>query len=123
MVVVMVSCQKDSKPVIPSISFKKGLGYTSIDDTIAKGSVLKIGIIASKAEKTEVLTKLTKMVTYDNTIDSPATVIPILTNSIDSFSQDYTISTRNIPGTEKYVFTIYDQSGTSNSVKLTIRTE
>jgi len=123
-VVCAISCQKDSTTISPYIFFKKGAGYVSQDDTIAKGSVLTIGIITKRASSTEILTRLSEVVTYDNTFDSTLSNIIIPSNTAtDSFNHNYTINTRSIPGTEKYTFTIYDQNGSANTLKLTIRTE
>ncbi|HEX7494710.1 MAG TPA: hypothetical protein VF346_10855 [Bacteroidales bacterium] len=48
-IVICIGCEDEEEPAA-TIEFKTGIGYTSQDAAIAKGSSLTVGVIATKAE-------------------------------------------------------------------------
>lgn len=117
------SCKKEEDEGIPPhIVFNTGTGYTSADATLAKGSAIKVGIIASKSEGNDVLTKLTVVRTYDNTTDSTILSYDVPAAEADSLIKDFNYTLRNSAGIEKYTFTVVNKDGIVNSIKLTMTT-
>ncbi len=104
-----ISCENEQEPAA-SIEFKTGIGYTSQDTTVLKGSSIKVGIVADKAENN--LKTYNVSVAYDGastTITVQNYTIPADENS--HYDQDVTITVRNQAGIEKYYFTLVDVDG------------
>ncbi len=106
---VFSSCKKDEhKP--PTITLKSGVGYTSVDATVAKNQTIKVGITADKVEDD----MLTYNVSY--AYDGATTTVTSQTFSLTGseqqhYDKDVTFNTRNQNGTEKWIFTITDKDG------------
>lgn len=123
MVSVLNSCKKDEDMrVPPSVEFKTGAGYTSADATVGQGAAVLVGIVATKTED--------EMQTFNVSYayDGSATTITDTTIALsgaeeDSYSTDYTITTRNQAGMEQWSFTITDRDGniTTKSITLTVQ--
>jgi len=114
------SCKKEDEGILPSISFKSGSGYTSADATVAKSTVVKIGINAAKTEDKDVLTKFTIVRNYDNGADSTVFTKDLSGSEGDNYSYDLSTTTRAAAGTEKYTFTVVNRDGLLNKTSLTL---
>lgn len=115
---LLSACEKGDKQ--PYIFFKTDAGYTVADKIVAKNSVVLIGIEAEKTTDKIVLTNLGVTRAYDG--GTPETFIneTLAGDQGEHYSRDINISTRNLYGTEKYVFTVTDRNGQTNSVSLTL---
>jgi len=113
------SCKKEEdEGKLPNIAFKTGTDYKSADGTVAKNTTVKIGINASKAEDKDVLTKFTIIRNLDGGADSIVYTKDLSGTEGDNFSYDYTTTTRNQNGTEKYTFTVGNRDGLINKVSI-----
>jgi hypothetical protein len=113
------SCEEDEGK-LPDIKFKIGAGYTSSDDTVAKGDTVKVGITAAKTEDKDALKKFDVSRSYDNGTSSSFINKDLSGTEGDSYSTDVEIVTRNQAGTEKYTFTVTNRDGISNQLTLTL---
>ena len=119
--IICIGCEDEEEPAA-TIEFKTGIGYVSQDTAIVKGSSLKVGIIATKAENN--LKTYNVSVSYDGasiTTTVENFVIPSDENSI--YDKDVNFTVRNQAGTEKYYFTIVDVDGNVVQKNLTITVE
>lgn len=113
------ACEKDEGK-LPHIEFKTGAGYTSADATAAKSAAVLIGISADKTEDKDVLKTFTLSVSYDGGTATEALSQTLTGSEGDHFEVDIPITTRNQNGTEKYIFTVVNRDGLTNSVSLTL---
>lgn len=114
------SCEKDEGK-LPNIAFKTGGSYVSANMNVGQGDQVLSGITASKAEDKDVLKTFDISVYYDGATTGTSVFNATLTGSEgDNYSKDYTIQTRNQTGTEKYVFTVVNRDGLTNSVNFTL---
>ena len=118
----LASCEKDSGK-LPNISFNTGAGYISSNSTVAKGSQIKIGIIASKAEDKDVLKKFNITQTING---SKSTLSDIELNGGDQDNYNYnfeqtmdTVAGKSV----NYIFTVTNRDGLTNNVSLTVTTQ
>jgi hypothetical protein len=116
-----ISCENEQEPAA-SIEFKSGIGYTSQDTSISKGSSLKVGIVADKAENN--LKAYNVSVSYDGA----STTITVQNFTIASdenthYDKDVNFTVRNQTGIEKYYFTIVDVDGNVVQKMLTFTIE
>ncbi|MBD0276659.1 MAG: hypothetical protein ICV51_14960 [Flavisolibacter sp.] len=103
------SCKKDPH-VPPDIQFKTGSGYTSGDATVAKNTAITVGIIAVKTE--DELRTYNISYAYDNAATTTtAQTFTISKNEENHYEKDYTFTTRNQTGTERWIFTVTDRDG------------
>ena len=104
-----ISCENEQEPAA-NIEFKTGVGYTSQDATISRGSSLTVGIVADKAENN--LKAYNVSVSYDGE-STTITVQNFLISSVENthFDKDVNLKVRNQSGIEKYYFTIVDVDG------------
>ncbi len=118
-VIIFSSCKKDEGK-IPLISFKTTAGYTSSDVTVAKGTLITMGINASKAEDKDFLKTFDCSQVLDG--GAPISIVsePLSGSTGNTYSKDVQITTRNVAGTEKYIFTVVNKDGLKNSVSLTL---
>ena len=115
--IAAVSCKKD-KHVPPTVTFKTGTGYTATDISIARNTIIKVGIIADKVEDD----MLTYNVSY--AYDGAATTITSQTFTLAGAEQqhcdkDVTFTLRNQAGSEKWTFTITDKDGNITQKQIT----
>lgn len=115
----LASCEKDEGK-LPNISFKTGTGYTSADATVAKNANVLVGINASKAEDKDVLKTFDATQSLDGAAATTFASETLTGSQGDSYSKDFTITTRNQAGTEKYTFTVVNKDGLKNTVSLTL---
>lgn len=109
LLVIYIGCEKEDETAA-TIEFKTGIGYTSQDTAVAKGSSLIVGIIATKAEDN--LKSYNVSVSYDgasNTITVQNFAISSDENTL--YDKDVNFMVRNQAGTEKYYFTVVDVDG------------
>jgi len=122
-VLTVVSCKKeddDDPGTLPQIMLDSSAGYLAKDTTVAKGTLLKVGVRAAKTEANDVLIKFTESVAYDGKADSTVLNATLSSSEGDAYTKDIDINTRNLPGKEKYTFTIVNRDGLVNSVSLTL---
>jgi hypothetical protein len=106
---ICIGCE-DEEEVAATIEFKTGIGYSSQDADIAKGSALTVGVIATKAENN--FKTYNVSVSYDEAATTTTVEnfnIPVVQNSI--YEKDVNLTMRNKEGVEKYYFTIVDVDG------------
>ncbi len=115
----LASCEKDEGK-LPDISFKSGPGYTSTDKTVGKNETLLVGIQASKTEDKDVLKSFNESVSFDAATATSVQNIALSGAEGDNYAVDVPITTRNQAGTEKYIFTVTNRDGLTNSVSLTL---
>lgn len=117
-----LSCKKsDGDPMIPpAIVFKTTAGYTYKDTAVGKGVNILTGIDAAKTELNDVLKLYTITRSYDGGAASNVYSETLSGTAGDAYSKDYTITTRNTVGTEKYTFTVSNRDGLTNSISLTL---
>lgn len=122
LVLAAVSCKKeeDDPGTLPQITLDNTAGYLSKDTTIAKGTTVKVGVRAAKTEANDVLIKFTESVAYDGKADSTILNATLSGSEGDAYANDINISTRNLPGEERYTFTIVNRDGLVNTVSLTL---
>ena len=114
-ILTLASCDKHTPP---SIAFKTGTDYTSASVTVAKGSSVKVGIIASKKE--DDMKTYNISYAYDGASSTTTKETFTLTgNEVTSYDKDYDFTVRNQAGTEDWSFTITDKDG--NIAKLSIK--
>lgn len=117
-----LSCEKDEGK-LPNIAFKTGAGYTSADETVAKGGMVKVGITASKSEGRDVLKKFSVTKSVNGGASTEVQVKDLTGDEGDNFSADIDITAGNVAGTEKYTFTVVNRDGISNQVSLTLNVQ
>lgn len=118
---VIQSCEKDEGN-LPQISFKTGGSYISKDDSLAIKTGFIIGINAAKSEKKDVLKKFN----ISKSIDGGASVSvlnkDLSSSEEDNFSFDYNDSMSSVVGQKtKYIFTITNRDGLTNTVSVTLK--
>lgn len=120
----LCACKKDKEEedegLLPQISFKTGSGYTSQDATMDQNTAFKIGINATKSEDKDVLTKFTITRSVDGGTASTVYNEDLSGGNGDSYSYDYTGTTMQKSGNEKYTFTVVNRDGLVNSVTLVL---
>lgn len=95
-IVICIGCEDEEEPAA-TIEFKTGIGYTSQDAAIAKGSSLTVGVIATKAENS--LKTYTVSVSYDGASTTTTIenfIIPSDENSL--YDKDVNFTVRNQQG-------------------------
>jgi hypothetical protein len=104
-----ISCENEQETAA-SIEFKTGIGYTSQDAIIPRGSSVIVGIVATKAEN--------NLKTYNVSVsfDGASTTKTVWNFTIPSdqnthYDKDVNFTIRNQAGKEKYYFTIVDVDG------------
>lgn len=115
-----ISCKKDNVP--PTLTLKSGTGYTSSDVTLPHGSSFLVRMEMTKG--TDELSALYTEVAYDGANTGRlVTRIYIGPNDRDHFEKDLTITTRNQPGTERWIFNVNDADGriTKKEIKVTVQ--
>lgn len=114
------SCEKD-KGKLPNIAFKTTAGYTHADLTTASGTVLLVGIDASKSEGEDVLKTFNVSKSVDGAAATTVTNTTLTTAQEDNYSVDYPVTTSSASGhTEKWSFTVTNRDGLTNTVSFTV---
>lgn len=106
---VFSACEKDAH-IPPDISLKTGAGYTTADATVAKNQSIMVGVTGVKKE--DDMINYNVSYAYDNATTTTTYQNFSLTGSEQqNFTKDVTFTTRNVAGTEKWIFTITDKDG------------
>lgn len=114
------SCEKDGGN-LPQISLKTGGAYVSKDDSLAVKSGFIIGINAAKSEKKDVLKKFNISKSVDGAASVSVLNRDLGSSEEDNFSFDYNDSMSSVVGQKtKYIFTITNRDGLTNSVSVTL---
>lgn len=117
------SCEKDEGK-LPNIAFKTGtvggVTYTSADATVASGTVVIVGINASKAEDKDVLKTFNVSKSIDGAAAVSITTTTLTGSQQDSYSVDYPITAGAAGHTEKWSFTVTNRDGLTNTISLTL---
>jgi len=118
-----ISCEKEKDAhVPPNVSLKTGTGYTSADAEVAQATQVMVGFVADKTE--DELKTFNVSYAFDNAATTTTdTTITLTTAEEDHYEKDYTFTTRNQAGTEKWIFTITDRDGNiaQKQVVLTVK--
>lgn len=115
--VVFTSCKKDEHKQ-PDLEFKTTSGYTYSDAAVGMNATVQVGIIADKTE--DELKTLNVSVAYDGGSTVTQDNFVLTGAEEEHYEKDYTITTRNQAGTERWVFTITDRDGNIASVEFTL---
>jgi len=113
------SCKKD-KMIPPTIDFKTGAGYVSGDAHIALSTNFTVGIDAKRTEAEDDLKTFVVTVSYDGGAESTIDNNILTSAEAGEFEKDYTLTTRNTAGTEKYSFTVTNRDGLITTKAITI---
>jgi hypothetical protein len=115
------ACKKD-KMIPPTIDFKTGTGYISTDSHVALNMDFMIGVDAKRTEAEDDLKKFVVTRSYDGGTDSTIDNLALSTAEAGEFQKDYSFTTRNTPGIEKYSFTVANRDGliTTESITITV---
>jgi hypothetical protein len=106
---IISSCEKD-KHIPPDVSLKEGVAYISADATVPKDTSITVGFVADKTE--DELKTFNISYAYDGaTTTTTAETFTLSGDEEDHYEKDYTITTRDVAGTEKWIFTITDRDG------------
>ena len=115
-----VSCKKENNP--PVLTLKSGTGYTSSDVTLPQGSSFLVRMEMTRG--TDDLSALYTEVAYDGANTGRlVTRIYIGPNDRQHFEKDITVTTRNQPGTELWIFNVNDADGriTRKEIKVAVQ--
>ena len=114
-IMVVVSSCDPHKP--PHLVFKTEAGYLSADATVAKGSTVKVGVIADKTE--DEMKRYNISYSYDGATNTSTKESFNLSGSEERhYEKDYEFTVRNQAGTETWYFVITDKDG--NIAKLSL---
>ena len=107
--VVLNSCKKD-KHIPPTVTLKTGVGYTATDVSVGKMVIIKVGIIADKVE--DDMQTYNVSYAYDGaTTTTTSQTFTLAGAELQHYDKDVTFTTRNVAGSEKWIFTITDKDG------------
>lgn len=121
--IAVSSCKKNTDPHIPpDLAFKTTAGYTSGDRSITQGDSILVGVVITKKE--DDIRNLNISYAYDGS-SSSSTLLTYVMNSSEysGYNHDYWIHTRNMAGSEKWIFTVTDRDGNlaQKSITLTVQ--
>jgi hypothetical protein len=103
------SCEKD-KHIPPDVSLKTGATYVSADATVPKDTTITIGFVAEKTE--DELKTFNISYAYDGAgTTTTAETFTLSSSEEEHYEKAYTITTRDVAGIEKWIFTITDRDG------------
>jgi hypothetical protein len=124
MVIFLTICFgcEDEEEIAATIEFKTGIGYTSQDAVITKGSSLTVGVVVTSAENK--LKSYNVSVSYDGATITKTVKNFIITDTENSvYDKDVDFNVRDQKGNEKYYFTIVDADGNLVQKNLTFTVE
>jgi hypothetical protein len=114
------SCEKD-EGLPPNMSFKTGGVYVSSDIALAHGSVLVVGIDASKSEEADVLKKFTISKSVNGGTATTVYTQDLSGSEGDTYTHDYVeVVGPNVGEVDKYTFTITNRDGLTKQLTLTV---
>ena len=116
-IMVLVSSCDPHKP--PRLVFKTDAGYTSSDASVAKGSTVRVGIIADKVE--DDMKRYNISYAFDGATTTTTKESFNLAGSEENhYEKDYEFQVRNQSGTETWYFVITDKDGNIAKLSLTL---
>jgi hypothetical protein len=118
--VLLFSCKKDQKA--PDLVFKTGPTYTSSDIVASPGTTIVVGCTATKTD--DDLHLFYTEVAYDGSNTSALVSRTYMAaDQKSTFTQDVTITLRNTPGTERWIFLVNDADGriTKKEIRVTVQ--
>lgn len=102
------SCKKDEAKA-PSLNFKVDASYTSTDISVTPGTTITVGVICDQG--TDPMKIVYSEVAYDGAnVDSLYTRLEV-PQGTTHYEVDFTITTRNQTGTERWTFNVNDKDG------------
>jgi hypothetical protein len=108
-VLIISSCEKDEH-IPPDVSLKTGAGYISADAIVPTDTTITVGFVADKTE--DELKTFNVSYAYDGaTTTTTAETFTLSGDEEEHYEKDYTITTRDVAGTERWIFTITDRDG------------
>ena len=117
------SCKKNKDAHIPpDLKFKTAAGYTSGDRSIAHGDSILVGVTIAKLE--DDLRTLNISYAYDGSSATTTHFNYAMTSAeYTGYDHDFWLVTRNVAGTEKWIFSVTDRDGnlTQKSITLTVQ--
>ncbi|HET6991611.1 MAG TPA: hypothetical protein VFJ43_09825 [Bacteroidia bacterium] len=120
-VVLIISCKKkDNTP--PDLQFKTGTGYTSTNLTISPGGTFTVGMVANKGA--DDLNMFYTEVAFDGANTASLVSRIYMTESERKHAEhDITVTCRNQPGNERWIFDVNDGNGriTKKEIKVTVQ--
>jgi hypothetical protein len=105
------SCKKNKDAHIPpDLELKTGGNYTSGNTTVMHGDSVLVGIVITKKE--DDIKTLNFSYAYDGN-SSTTTLMNVTMTAAEygGYDHDFWIHTRNVAGTEKWIFTVTDRDG------------
>lgn len=119
-IISTASCHKDNTP--PDLKLKTGAGYTYADFITTQGSTFVVGMDAYSGASD--LDLMYTEVAFDGASD-PHLVsrVYVTAQQKNHFTRDVTVTTRNTPGTERWVFNINDEDGRISKVEINVRVQ
>ncbi|HLP22117.1 MAG TPA: hypothetical protein VK174_17505 [Chitinophagales bacterium] len=113
------SCEKDEGK-LPNIAFKTTNGYTHSDASVSSGATVLVGITASKSEEEDVLKTFNVSKSVDGAAATTISNTTLTGSQGDSYDTDYTITAGAAGHTEKWLFTVTNRDGLTNTVSFTL---
>jgi hypothetical protein len=104
---VISSCKKEDKP--PVLSFRVDPSHTSTDVHVAPGTTLVVGVICEQG--TDPMKLVYSEVAYDGANVDSLYARHYVPDGTTRFEMDFTITTRNETGTERWTFNVNDRDG------------
>jgi hypothetical protein len=117
-VILFFSC--DRTGTFPLITFKTDPGYTSDNLEAPAGTPVKIGILAAKDTRRNVLKTFDVSQTITGQPTRTIYNIKIPTSQEDEYSYDFKTTMDTAGTVVKYVFTVANKDGLNNSVNITL---
>ena len=122
-IMAITSCEKDEGK-LPNLAFKTTVGYTSTDVTLAGGSPIVMGIIASKSESEDVLKKFNLSKSVNGGAATTVYDKDLTGTQGDAYSYDYATTVDATTGQKsKYTFTVTNRDGITNQLSVTVTTQ
>jgi hypothetical protein len=113
------SCKKEDDDNELKLEFKTGSGYTSADQTLAKGTAFKIGVTASTEKKKDPLKKFNITETING--GSGTTVFEENLEKQDyDHDQNFTVTDTVHGNKHQYTFVIVNKDGINKQKAITI---
>jgi hypothetical protein len=123
---VFSGCKKDDNSgsdqnTKPTISFITGTGYTSADKTVIGGTVIKVGINASKGPNGSNISRFKIESVYNSVVSTVSSDSNLNTPSYSK--PNIYIPSRSVNGVEKFKFEVTDKSGNTSEIEFNITTQ
>ena len=120
---LFASCYKEDVRYTPAIVFNTDSGYTHVDTLVTMGAKVYTGIIASRNDSADLLEDFEITKRIDNQPEVIVHSQSLRGVNSKGFRYDYTITARNTPGTETYIYRVIngDREPKEARITLTVR--